>query len=184
MKKLSKYLNYMIVSILLSFGIFYLYSEYKLPFQLNTGSIVQKTKPVDVDQIVNKFMKQTAEQTLHEQFVSRMALKKQLTKSLNIKKPESEKRPQDISAEGPKLGAEDQDQNATPAEVIRNNVYQKELQKKLEEQEKQEYARQYIENARQQGYHLVLSPDLKVISVTPIRKPSQDEDSDESFPSD
>ena len=42
--------------------------------------------------------------------------------------------------------------------------------------EKVEYIRQYKENAKKEGYDIVLSDDLEVMSVTPIRKPQSDFD--------
>lgn len=47
---------------------------------------------------------------------------------------------------------------------------------KLSPEEKREYKRQYIENARKGGYQIELSDDLQVIKATPIRKPSQQND--------
>lgn len=54
---------------------------------------------------------------------------------------------------------------------------------KLSPEEKREYARQYIENAKKGGYQIELSDDLEVIRAVPIRKPSQS-DSYEANPSD
>lgn len=59
--------------------------------------------------------------------------------------------------------------------------------KSMTPEQKREYARQYIENARKGGYSIELSDDLEVIRATPIRKPSQQRpppDSIESYPTD
>lgn len=48
---------------------------------------------------------------------------------------------------------------------------------------KQEYARQFIENARRDGFEIELNDDLEVIRATPIRKPSNDIDEVDILPS-
>ncbi len=180
MKKLSKYLNYSIVAIALMYGLFYLQSKNSF-FSPEKEISADNRSKVDVDQVVNKFMRQTAEQSVHDQLAAEQALKKQLGKPLPVKKVEADIKYEDIPLER-QIWKEDR--SATPAEVIQSEVFDREMQKKIDENDRKEYARQYIENARQAGYHLVLSPDLKVLSVTPIRKPSQDEDSVDSFPAD
>lgn len=180
MRKLSKYLNYLIVIILLVYGLFYLYQTTEIK-NLSVTTSPSKPSQKDIDQVVNKFMKQTAQQSTEELWNAKLAINRQLKKPLNIKKNETEIRPEDIPAD---QQIWKDDQNATPSDVISNELFQQELQKKLEVQEKQEYAREFIENARRNGYHIELSPDLNVIRVTPLRRPSQNDDSVDSFPAD
>lgn len=182
MKNLSKYLNYLIISILAFYGAFYIYQSPYWTRQQDSASLKVPGKPVDVDTIVNKFMKQTAAQAIHEQYNTQMALKKQMTQPIKLTKSEDEVRPEDIPVE--KQIHHVDHTSESPAEMVRQEAFEKEMQLKSDLQDRQEYARQYIENARRGGYHLVLSEDLKVISVTPIRKPSQNDDSVESFPAD
>lgn len=173
MKRLSEYLNYIIVAFLLLFaGIYYLERHKLVPVQSDVS-------PVDVDKVVNKFIKQTAEQAWIEEMAYRKALQKQLAKPLAIKRDEPKQ--EEIPAE--KQIWKDSDFN-TPSENVYSEMYQQEVEMKQDEMDKKEYARQYIENARRSGFHVVLSPDNEVISVTPIRKPSQNEDSTELFPAD
>lgn len=182
MKNLSKYLNYLIISILVFYGIFYFFQSQFKTQQRDSASQKGPSKAVDVDSIVNKFMKQTADQTIHDQYNTQMAIKKQMNQPIKITKSDNEVHPEDIPAE--KQIHHVDHTSESPAEIVRQELFEKEMQLKSDQQERQEYARQYIENARRGGYHLVLSEDLKVISVTPIRKPSQDDDSVESFPAD
>lgn len=56
-----------------------------------------------------------------------------------------------------------------------------------EDMDKQEYIRQFKENARKNGYEITVNDDLEVTSVTPIRKPQNsknDYDSNRSSDSD
>ena len=50
--------------------------------------------------------------------------------------------------------------------------------------EKKEYAKQYIENARKGGVDIELDENLEVTKSTPIRKPSKQDDSFDSLPTD
>ena len=181
MKKLSKYLNYLIIAILSVYGIVYLYQHQYAVAQKDQASLKSLNKAPDVDQIVNKFMRQTAAQTIQDQYASQMAIKKQLVRPLNLTRSENDIHPDDIPLE---KQVHRNEVGESPAEMIRQELYEKELQSKGEQQDRQEYARQYIENARRSGYHLVLSEDLKVISATPIRQPSQHDDSVDSYPAD
>ncbi len=56
------------------------------------------------------------------------------------------------------------------------------VDKLADEQSRKEYAKQFIENARKNGYHITLSDDMQVTSVKPIRKPTNQNDT-ESFES-
>ena len=180
MRKLSKYLNYLIVIILLSYGLFYLYKANDV-IKLSKSAGASGTSQIDIDRVVNKFMKQTSQQSTEELWNSKLAVSRQLTKPLNIKKNEFEIKPEDIPAD---RQIWKDDQYASPSDVISNELFQQELQKKLEAQEKLDYAREFIDNARRNGFHIELSPDLNVIRVTPIRRPSQNDDSVDSFPAD
>ncbi len=182
MKKLSQYLNYLILLSIAIYAIVYFLNSNR-DSKGETAEASHAQDPVEVDRVVNKFMKQTADQTLRDQVATQMAIKKQMTKSIVIEKPlkEKEEKNEDMPAEKQIWRA---DRSESPSEQIRLDLYNRDLQKQMDEQEKKEYARQYIENARQAGYHLELSKDLKVIRVTPIRKPSQDEDIFETSPED
>ncbi len=50
--------------------------------------------------------------------------------------------------------------------------------------EKKQYAKQYVENARKDGFEIELNENLEVTKSTPIRKPSKQDDSFESLPTD
>ncbi len=62
---------------------------------------------------------------------------------------------------------------SNPMELIQHDLFVEEQRQKLSENYKKEYARQFIENARRGGYDIKLNDDFKIISVKPIRKPTQ-----------
>src|SRR5690606_35044502 len=62
----------------------------------------------------------------------------------------------------------------SPNAVIQGQMYDQEKQKTYEDEYKKEYARQFVENARLNGYAITLDSNYTVIRVMPIRKPSQE----------
>jgi len=176
MKTLNQFLNYLIAAVVIGFGAFY-FLQFKKDNADRKVANALPTKPVNVDDVVNKYMKQTADQMVREQVNSQLAIRQQLSRPIVIKKEKTaEVNPEDIPA----------DQQIWKDSRFKNSANEpKPVDPKVQEElAKKEFARQYIENARKDGYHVILSPDLKVLSVTPIRQPSQTNDSVESFPAD
>ncbi len=59
----------------------------------------------------------------------------------------------------------------SPHDQVQKELYQSEREEEYSQAYREEYARQFVENARRGGYRVILSDDLtKVISVTPIRQ--------------
>lgn len=64
----------------------------------------------------------------------------------------------------------------SPHDIVQKELFNEQQMQEYTEAYKEEYARQFIENARRGGYKVILSEDLsRVISVTPIRSPSQNQ---------
>jgi hypothetical protein len=61
---------------------------------------------------------------------------------------------------------------ANPDAVIEGSLQDQQKQKVYDEVYRQEFARQFVENARRHGYRVRLNSDMVVISVTPIATPS------------
>lgn len=59
-----------------------------------------------------------------------------------------------------------------PNDVIQKELFNQQQQAEYSRAYKEEYARQFVENARRGGYQIKLGEDFKVISVRPIRTPS------------
>lgn len=69
----------------------------------------------------------------------------------------------------------------SPAEVIQMEVYRKKMQELADQAYKEEYARQFKENALKDGYEIELNDNLDVISVKPLRQPSSSQPSDYDY---
>lgn len=68
-----------------------------------------------------------------------------------------------------------QDEVSSPQDVIQREVFSREQMAEYTQAYKEEYARQFIENARKGGYRVILSEDLnRVISVQPIKAAPKD----------
>lgn len=61
-------------------------------------------------------------------------------------------------------------------DLIQTELFELEQLQHYSEEYKKEYARQFVENARQAGYNVKMNDQYKIISVTPIRKPAQNID--------
>ncbi len=59
-----------------------------------------------------------------------------------------------------------------PNDIIQNELFNQQQWDEYSKAYREEYAKQFIENARRGGYKIILNDDFKVISATPIRKPS------------
>jgi hypothetical protein len=179
-KKLNKFFNIIILVFIVGYAIFYY--AHKNNFLASEKPVQQiDLSSVDVDKVVNMYLKQTTEQMARERYDSKKALDSALKESIKINRS-TEISPADIPYE--RQVHKDMSDTRSPSEVINAQIIEQDNYDKMEELNKKEYARQFIENARRGGYHVVLSDDLKVVSVTPIRKPSQEDvDTVESIPS-
>lgn len=73
---------------------------------------------------------------------------------------------QDLNRDRHELRATD------PDRVIRNQIYDQDAALAYEQAYREEYARQFVENARMNGYEVRLNDDFVVQSVKKIRNPS------------
>lgn len=164
---------------------FYLKNNQNPPVEVK--SVNEQMSSKQQDEVVNKYLKETTESVLREKIKSERIMAEARIKLAELEKINREKQ----QKENEKIPLERQIWKESkmpvvdsPAQDINNKVYNKNFQDIKDEAEKKEYARQFIENARKGGYHIELDNNLEVIKVTPIRKPSQYDDSSESYPSD
>lgn len=176
MKGLNSALNFVILFICVAIGAGYFFVKKE------SKHIVTDQQPKlsneQMDALVNKHLKKTIQQ---EQYSK--ALNQKNFDDLKAKMIEAEKMrrlKQDV--ENSKIPTEKQIWKES--DVDTKNVQQKfgleqnahKNSDEMNEEEKKEYARQWIENARKGGYNLELSPDLQVIKYIPIRKPTQQQE--------
>lgn len=68
------------------------------------------------------------------------------------------------------------DDQLTPEQIVQSQLLDRQIMDKEDQAYREEYARQFVENAKAAGWDIVLSPDLEVISVKkrkPKRVPTQ-----------
>lgn len=180
MKFLNKIFNYVIAVIIIGYAAFFFYNRAQNNLtNKSEGKIEEASK--NVDDVVNKYLAQTTEIMEKEKFEKDKALYRAMTQPIKINPSQIGPRPEDIPIE--QQIAKDIPP-VTPSEVINAQIFDQEAKAKQDEADRKEYRRQFIENARQGGYEIELSEDNKVLKSTPIRKPSQDEDSVDSHESD
>lgn len=62
----------------------------------------------------------------------------------------------------------------SPDDIVQKDLFNEQQMQEYTQAYRAEYARQFVENARRGGYNVILSEDLtRIISVTPLRAPSQ-----------
>lgn len=179
MKLLNRVFNLAIVLIIFGYGAFYFYSgSHKKDKALGQVELSSS----DIEQVVNKYLKQTTNAVQMSRFNSDRALQAARNQPLNLTNRSKETNPANVPVE--KQIWKDSDFSASPAETIAADVFDENALALQDEQMRKQYAQDFIDNARRGGFHVVLSKDLtKILSVTPIRKPSGEDDSTESFPS-
>lgn len=168
-------------------GTFVFYAKNEKEPELREKTNVTELSSQDLDSIVNKHIRSTKDEALRTQIMAEKSMietRKKLAELEQQKKIKQDKEAVSIPIDRQirKEGASEAE--TSPADIINAKIYEKNQQDEMDAAEKKEYARQWIQNARKAGYHLELSSDLEVIKYTPIRKPSQQDDSAESYPSD
>lgn len=186
MKSFEKLLNYSIALVVIAIAV----SFFLLKVQ-KQNPIVTKNKmsEQEVDKVVNKYLQQALDQNKMNEWKTQKAL---LEARLKVEKDmEAMKRKQDeemqkipaerqiwSEAEMAKIANQSQNipnvQNQPKSKLVQIEDFDL---KNMSLEEKKEYSRQYIENARRGGYLIELDENMEVIKSTPIRKPTQQDDS-------
>lgn len=186
MRKLNSVLNLVIFTLVIILGgAFFYFKNSKEGRQPATKS--SELSSQELDQIVNKYIKTTNQEALKTKIMAEKFMietRKKLAEIERQKMLRQDKENAEIPKDRQIRKNNDWVEVSSPADLLLSKLNDKKMQEQQEEYEKQEYARQWILNARKAGYHLELSPDLEVIRYTPIRKPSQQDDSTDSTPSD
>lgn len=173
MKKLNLFLNIIIGGLIFIFFLSYLNAKYQL-FYNKPKVYKNDLSSIDSEKVINKYLKQTADKIVLDRRETKKILDEALKKQIQLlsQVPKSKNQISQLPLE---QQISKNTENASFSQIVQNS--------EMNDFERQEYARQFIENARKGGYHIELSRDLKVISVTPLRLPSQDVDSFEILPS-
>lgn len=175
MGKLNTLLDYLIAAVVVIIATSFFYFKDKPLFSADASHVSSK----DMDKVVNKYIHETSTDVLRQKLITDRALveaRKKIAEIEKVSKLKQQKEQESIPAE--KQIWKEADMKSVPQPQVAESS-----DGAMSESEKRDYARQYIENARRGGYEIELNKDLEVIKVTPIRKPSQENDSYESYPS-
>lgn len=130
-------------------------------------------------ELVNKYLSSTVSSIDQ----NRSAVANEIDRSKNLKPAENVYHRQETFI-SPQTNFETAKPNAvyvkpeSPSEVIQMELYKQKMQDAANEAYKQEYARQFKENALRNGYEIELDGNLEVISVKPLRQPSSSQPSE------
>lgn len=146
---------------------------------LNQSSV----KPqMDPQELANKYLQQAQQNLITEKIKAEINIKKAISDSQNPPPVKT------VETDPSKVSIEQQIWKDPQREKPLDQRYAEELApKNTGEIDKQEYIRQFKENARKNGYEITVNEELEVTSVTPIRKPQNsknDYDSNQNSDSD
>ena len=186
MKSIEKLLNYSIALVVIAIAVsFFLFKTQK-----QNSTAKPKMTNEEVDKVVNKYLQQAVDENKRNQWKTEKALREarlKVEKDMETVKRKQDEELQKIPAERQiwtesemaKMANQASQENSEEVTLQKTKSSQSEEFdiKSMTPEEKKEYARQYIENARRGGYLIELDQNMEVIKSTPIRKPSQQEDS-------
>jgi len=182
---INKFLNYILFfSFAACISIFgYVYYSYTTQKQIELKRIVDSKKPTP-DELVNKYLKQGSLELNRQKLESLNKIRSNVIDDSVAKTKMKEVSPEAIPIE--MQIAKDKSISTSNGQGLSdefNQKYNQYLTNQIADaQYRKEYAKQFIENARKNGYHITLSDEMEVTSVKPIRQPTNQNDT-ESFES-
>lgn len=173
MTGINKFLNLIIILGCAVFAFFFYQYKTKKELAAHAEKIEQSSiKPnLDPQELANKYLQEAQRNLTNEKLKASLNMKKAVAGSVNDNRKQPEVDPSQIPVDQQiwKDG-----QAKTPeqrfSEQLQRNQYNQ-MNNSQSEIEKQEYIRQFKENARKNGYEITVNDDLEVTNVTPIRKP-------------
>lgn len=185
---INKFLNYILFfSFAACISIFgYVYYSYSTQKKIEMQRIVDSKKPTP-DELVNKYLKQGSLELNRQKLESLNKIRSNVIDNSAAKTKTKEIPPEAIPIE--MQIAKDKSNSSSKSQGLSEQFNEKYIQYQTaqiaDEQSRKEYARQFIENARKNGYHITLSDEMEVTSVKPIRQPTNQNDTElfESQPS-
>ncbi|WP_409478956.1 hypothetical protein [Pseudobdellovibrio sp. HCB154] len=171
---INKFLNIVIIlgCVVIAFFFYQAKVENDKSAKVQNQSVEQSSvKPMDPQDLANKYLQQAQQNLATEELKASINIKKAIAESQQAATP-----PKVVETDPSKVPIEQQiwkdPAEQTKAEIPLEQRFSQELnQKNSGEIDKQEYIRQFKENARKNGYEITVNDDLEVTSVTPIRKP-------------
>lgn len=188
MKSLDKLLNYLLIFLVVAIAGSFFYFK-KGP----SVAAPVKNQSLDVDKVVNKYLQEANYAKSLEQVKLQKAAFEALQKIQNDQETRrlQEEEKSVVSAKIPShqetlIRAEklEGDPNL-PSKSLASTDSDDSLDfKTMSKEDKEEYKKQFIQSAKAGGYLIELNDKMEVIKSTPIRQPSQQNDSVETAPTD
>lgn len=176
MKSAKKFLNFILAALLVIFASLLYFNVKTKHNEVYSSSLAQSTD-VDINSKVNEYMQEMQRKRTSAELNSLHRLQKGPDAIPRKGIDETDPAAVPIDRQIWKDSDQQEARLENQMDVIYRRIYEEEVAKKKTEQEKKQYALEFIENARHSGYHIQLSMDLEVISVQPIRNPQNDYDS-------
>lgn len=172
MQGLNKFLNLVIVfgCVVIGFIFYQAKTENDKSSKAQQQAVEQSSvrPPMDPQELANKYLQQAQQNLTTEKLKAEINIKKAIAET-----QQAGLRPKVVETDPSKVPAEQQIwKDPTPEKPLDVRFSEQVAQPaKNGEIDKQEYIRQFKENARKNGYEITVNDELEVTSVTPIRKP-------------
>lgn len=168
---INKFLNLVIIlgCAVIAFFFYQAKVENDKSAKVQNQSVEQSSvKPaMDPQDLANKYLQQAQQNLATEELKASINIKKAIAES-----QQAATQPKVVETDPSKVSIEQQIWKDPQAQKPLEQRFAEEInQKNPGEMDKQEYIRQFKENARKNGYEITVNDDLEVTSVTPIRKP-------------
>lgn len=169
MAGINKFLNIVIIlgCVVMAFFFYQAKVENDKTARVANQAVEQSSvKPaLDPQDLANKYLQQAQQNLMTDKLKAEINIKKAIADS---QRPDQ---PKIVETDPSKVSVEQQIWKEKPVEAPAPSMTQELAPKNPGEMDKQEYIRQFKENARRNGYEITVNDDLEVTSVTPIRKP-------------
>lgn len=169
MAGVNKFLNLVIIlgCVVMVFFFYQAKIENDKSAKLANQSVDQSsTKPaLDPQDLANKYLQQAQQNLMTDKLKAEINIKKAIAESQQPGTPKV------VETDPSKVPIEQQIWKEKQPDKSAEQSIADLTPKNAGEMDKQEYIRQFKENARKNGYEITVNDDLEVTSVTPIRKP-------------
>lgn len=170
MQGINKFLNLVIILGCVVIGYFFYHAKTKndksvrsLQYSADQSSVRSETDPQD---LANEYLQQAQQNLAADKLKAEINFKKAMIESQQAHYPQKI-----VETDPSKVPIEQQIWKEPVEQRPLDQRFSEHVDPKNDEIDKQEYIRQFKENARKNGYEITVNDDLEVTSVTPIRKP-------------
>lgn len=169
MQGINKFLNLVIILGCVVIGYFFYQAKTEndksVRAQQHSAEQSSVRPAMDPQDLANKYLQQAQQNLAADKIKAEINIKKAMIESQQAHNPKV------VETDPSKVPIDQQIWKEPVEQKPLDQRYSEHLAPKNGEIDKQEYIRQFKENARKNGYEITVNDDLEVTSVTPIRKP-------------